>query len=108
MSVRWSTLIAALVLAVTALRAADQSADAIVSRIHRQPVDSAAIAAIGYSKRLHALEIEFRNGAIYRYLEVPIEIHHALMAAESKARFYDHNIRGRFRSLHVKPPSASD
>ena len=33
-----------------------QHAGAIISHIPRVPVDSTAIAAIGYSKRLHALE----------------------------------------------------
>ncbi len=42
----------------------------IVSRIKREPVESTALASVGYSRRLHALEIEFKNGAIYRYLEV--------------------------------------
>ena len=77
--------------------------EAIVSRIQRQSVDSTAIAKIGYSKRLRALEIEFVNGAIYRYLDVPNSLYRQLIAAESKARFYDRNIRGRYRSVHVKP-----
>lgn len=74
----------------------------IVSHIPRQPVESRAIAAIGYSKRLHALEIEFRNGAIYRYLDVPADVFGGLLDAESKARYYDQDIRGHYRSLHVR------
>ena len=38
----------------------------IISHIPRQPVQSSAIAKIGYSKRRHMLEIEFVNGAVYR------------------------------------------
>jgi hypothetical protein len=75
----------------------------IVSHIRRQQVDSTAIASIGYSKRMHALEIEFVNGAIYRYLGVPPSLYRKLMAVESKARFYDKNVRGHYRSIHVKP-----
>ena len=75
----------------------------IVSRIKRFPVESSALATVGYSKRLRVLEIEFRNGAIYRYLEVPPEVYEALMNAPSKARFYDQNIRRKYRSLHVRP-----
>ncbi len=78
-------------------------AEAITSHIRRAPVDSTAIAAIGYSKRLHALEIEFVNGAIYRYAEVPVSVYRALMSAKSKAQFYDRNIRGKFHSSHVRP-----
>ena len=73
----------------------------IVSRIKRVPVESSALAQVGYSKRLRALEIEFRNGAIYRYLEVEPELYEGLINAQSKARFYDHNIRRKYRSLHV-------
>jgi hypothetical protein len=78
------------------------SAEPIVSHIQREPIASSAITAVGYSKRLHALEIEFRNGAIYRYLNVPPSVHGALIAAPSKARFYDENIRGKYRSVHVR------
>jgi hypothetical protein len=74
----------------------------IVSRIKRVPVESTALATVGYSKRLHALEIEFRNGAIYRYLEVAPDVYKALVNARSKARFYDENIRRKYRSLHVR------
>ena len=77
----------------------------IVSRIKRVPVESTALATVGYSKRLRALEIEFRNGAIYRYLEVAPEVYDALLQARSKARFYDENIRHKYRSLHVRPRS---
>jgi hypothetical protein len=78
-------------------------ADGIISHIRRFPVESKAIAAVGYSKRLGALEIEFRNGAIYRYRAVSPSVYEALMHAASKARFYDENIRRRYRSVHVRP-----
>ncbi len=76
---------------------------AIVSRIKRVPVQSSALAAVGYSSRLRAVEIEFHNGAIYRYLEVAPSVYHALLDAPSKARFYDQNIRRKYRSVHVRP-----
>jgi hypothetical protein len=82
--------------------AAAANEEAIVSRIPRERVASSAIASIGYSKRLHALEVEFRNGAIYRYVDVPLTVHQDLMAAESKARFYDQHVRSHYRSVHVR------
>jgi KTSC domain len=75
----------------------------ISSRIARQPVHSHALAAVGYSKRLHALEVEFVNGAVYRYSNVPPEIYRELLDAPSKAQFYDTNVRGHFPAVHVKP-----
>ena len=95
----------ALLVATPATQAADTDPAApagIISHIRRQPIGSTAVAAIGYSKRLHALEIEFRNGAIYRYLDVPNDAYRQLLSAESKARYYDQNIRGRYRSVHVR------
>jgi hypothetical protein len=75
----------------------------ISSRIARQPVHSHALAAVGYSKRLRALEVEFVNGAIYRYSNVPPDIYRDLLGAPSKAQFYDANVRGHFPAVHVKP-----
>ena|SRR2546423_4356269 len=98
--------LAVLLLAAIALRA-DPSPTTpqdtgIVSRIKRVPVESSALAAVGYSPRLRAIEIEFRNGAIYRYLGVTPDVYEALLSARSKARFYDENIRHKYRSLHVR------
>jgi hypothetical protein len=74
----------------------------ITSRIPRQSVQSSAIAKVGYSKRRHILEIEFVNGAVYRYFDIPLSVHRDLMSAESKARFYDSNIRKHYRSVLVR------
>ena len=99
-------LVAVLFLFATVVSAAPiktSDGDGIISHIRRFPVESKAIAAVGYSKRLGALEIEFRNGAIYRYRAVSPSVYEALMHAASKARFYDENIRRRYRSVHVRP-----
>ena len=98
-------LTALLFLAATTLQADPAPASGpvgIVSRIKRVPVESSALATIGYSRRLRALEIEFRNGATYRYLDVEPTLYRTLMKAPSKARFYDQNIRGKYRWLHVR------
>jgi KTSC domain len=80
---------------------------AITSRIPRTQIDSSAITSIGYSKHQHALEIEFPNGAIYRYLDVPAQAYRDLLAASSKAGYYYANIRHHFHSIHVKPAGGS-
>jgi KTSC domain len=74
----------------------------VVSHIPRQEVQSTAIAKVGYSKRRHILEIEFVNRAVYRYFDVPLPVYRDLMSAESKARFYDSNIRKHYRSALVR------
>ena len=93
-----------LLFATTISGAPDKAPDpaGIISRIKREPVQSTALASVGYSRRLHALEIEFKNGAIYRYLEVDRATYHGLMSAPSKTRFYHEKIRSKYRSLHVR------
>lgn len=86
------------------LRAADRAVEPIVSRMKREPVESTALAAVGYSQKFHFLEIEFQDGLIYRYENVPGGLYTALLKAESKARYYNQHIRGRFHCLRVKPP----
>src|SRR5437879_11016011 len=76
---------------------------AITSHIPRESMVSKGIASIGYSKRLHILEIEFVNGAVYRYLQVAPSVHRDLMSADSKARYYDANIKGNYPSVRVRP-----
>jgi hypothetical protein len=83
--------------------AASPARTAVTSRIPRESVASKGIASIGYSKRLHILEIEFVNGAVYRYLQVAPSVHRDLMAADSKARYYDANIKGNYPSVRVRP-----
>lgn len=76
----------------------------IRSHIKRAPVESTALTGVGYSKRIHALEIEFHDGLIYRYTEVPAALYKGLLAADSKARFYNRNVRGKFHCRRVQPP----
>jgi len=76
---------------------------AVTSHIPRESVASKVIASIGYSKRLHILEIEFVNGAVYRYLQVAPSVHRDLMTSDSKARYYDANIKGNYPSVRVRP-----
>ena len=96
-----------LVLCVAAIVASANSSEnksrAITSHIPRQRVQSSALASIGYSKRLHILEVEFVNGAVYRYGEVPPSVYRDLMSTTSKARYYDANIKGNYRSVRVRP-----
>jgi hypothetical protein len=100
-----SLLIICISTAVAAAACAEPSAtpNHIISHIPRESVQSSAIAKVGYSKRRHILEIEFVNGAVYRYSDIPLSVHRDLMSAESKARFYDSNIRTHYRSVLIRP-----
>ena|ERR1700759_5151818 len=89
---------------VLPFRAATAAEPALIrSHIHREPLASTALLTAGYSKRLRIMEIEFCSGAVYRYLGVPPDLYHDFLSAESKAQFYDWNIKGRYRALRLQP-----
>ncbi|MDQ6622781.1 MAG: KTSC domain-containing protein [Verrucomicrobiota bacterium] len=102
MRARWAGFFFATMLCLAEIQAADRSVEPIVSRIKRAPVESTALDSIGYSRKLHALEIEFHDGLIYRYEQVPPQVYRELTSSESKARFYNKNIRGKFHCVRVK------
>jgi hypothetical protein len=76
---------------------------ALLSHIPRQHVQSSGLAAVGYSKRRHILEIEFTNGTVYRYVDVPPSVYRELMSAESKTGYYALNIKRNYHSYRVRP-----
>ena len=65
--------------------------------MERQPVDSSAIASVGYDRSTATLEVEFRGGATYQYLDVPERLVVAFRAAPSLGRFHADRVKGVFR-----------
>lgn len=55
-------------------------------------VESSMIHAVGYDAETRTLEVVFNKGNIYRYQDVPPEVHEGLMNAESKGRYMRANI----------------
>jgi hypothetical protein len=55
----------------------------------RVRLGSAAIAAVTYDERRHVLEVEFRDGDIYRYAHVPEFVYEALLKADSAGTFWN-------------------
>lgn len=97
---RTCSLCAALILASSIAFAAEPAK--ITSHIRREPLPSTALSAAGYSKRLHVMEVEFCNGAIYRYLDVPAAVYRQFQLAESKTQYYVWHIKGQYRSLRLR------
>ena len=91
-----------LVAGLGAIFAQDEQTAKIVTRISREQVASRAIAAVGYSKRLQILDIEFLNGAVYRYEGVPHSLYRGLIDADSKAHYFHEHIKGRFKSSRIR------
>ncbi|HET7001923.1 MAG TPA: KTSC domain-containing protein [Puia sp.] len=67
----------------------------------RDSVQSSNIASIGYDEKSETLEIEFLNGGVYQYFDVPQTIYAGIMSADSHGQYLAQNIKGRFRFSKV-------
>lgn len=62
--------------------------------MNRTQVTSSNIKSIGYDGT--TLEVEFKNGAIWQYKDVPREKYDELMSAPSIGSYFAKNIKGKF------------
>lgn len=69
--------------------------------MERTLVSSSNINSIGYEPSSSTLQIEFNNGNIYDYYDVPEEQYDALMSAGSIGSFFHANIRKNFTFQQV-------
>jgi len=67
----------------------------------RETVTSSDLRSVGYDESAFVLEIEFHNGGIYHYFEVPYSVYAALMAAGSKGRYFNAQIRKVYRCQRI-------
>lgn len=70
--------------------------------MERTHVSSSNIRSIGYDPKSQILEVEFLNGGIYQYHDVPESVYERLMSASSKGRFFTDHIRGKYRSRKIR------
>ncbi len=68
----------------------------------RQRVVSSSIRSVGYDATETTLEVEFVGGDLYQYFNVPVEKYERLMAAASKGRYLDGNIKDRYRYRRIR------
>jgi hypothetical protein len=61
--------------------------------MRRVAVQSSNIASVGYDPTSSTLEIEFHNGGIYQYSNVPESIYNGIMSAASKGTYFDQYIK---------------
>ena len=61
------------------------------------PVQSSLLNSVSYQPEQAILDLEFRpDGTVYRYFNVPAEIHTCLLTAISKGACFNQLIRNRF------------
>jgi len=73
----------------------------------RVPLESTTLAWASYLPDQNLLQLGFHTGAIYDYFDVPSEIYRALLASESKGRYFNQHIRNVFQTQQVHHRSAN-
>jgi hypothetical protein len=69
--------------------------------MNRKHVESSNIESIGYDSMSQTLEIEFLNGSIYQYFDIPQHIYQELIDADSHGKYLAANIKGHYRYSKV-------
>ena len=73
-------------------------------KIDRVPVRSTNLVSVGYDDKSCILEIEFKDGRVYRYSGVPQKEHRSLMAASSHGKYFVANVRDKYGCTKVAGP----
>ena len=68
--------------------------------IERLPVTSSNVKSIGHDADSNTLAVEFKDGSIYHYHDVPKDIHEGLVSAKSVGSYIHANIKGKYK--HAK------
>jgi hypothetical protein len=61
-----------------------------------EEVDSSLIDRVSYDADTETLTITFDNGHVYDYQDVPQKVYDGLMKAESKGRYFNQHIKGKY------------
>lgn len=62
----------------------------------RTQVQSSQLSEVGYDPETKKLEIQFKNGAVYEYDNVPQSTYDELMAAESVGAYFNKFVKWGF------------
>jgi len=61
--------------------------------MERTSVVSSNLKSVGYDEENEILEIEFLQGGVYQYLNVPQSVYDGLMKASSHGQYFDRNVK---------------
>lgn len=65
------------------------------------PVNSSALSAVGFSTVDSSLWLEYKNGRLYRYEDVPELVHARLMNSPSLGEYVNEFIKPRFHGIEI-------
>ena len=69
--------------------------------MERIPVESEALASVGYDAGRHVLEVEFTSGRVYQYFDVPRHEVERMLRAGSHGAYFSERVRDRYRYEQV-------
>lgn len=69
--------------------------------MRRRPVTSTSVRSVGYEMSTGTLELEYVNGSIYRYYDVPQPTYAGLLAAGSIGNYVNTQIKPHFDFAEV-------
>lgn len=67
----------------------------------RVAVVSSNLREVGYDPASSTLEVQFIDGRVYQYFDVPERVYRELLAASSVGQFFHREIRGEYRYARV-------
>ena len=67
----------------------------------RERVESSSVRSVGYGRDAGILEVEFASGGVYQYMDVPEAEYLALLAAPSKGKHVNGNVKTRYSFRRV-------
>ena len=73
----------------------------MVIYLERLPVKSRILRSVGYDASTKILEIEFQNGLVYQFLNVPPKVSADLMRSDEIGKYFTDKVRSRFQTKQV-------
>jgi hypothetical protein len=58
---------------------------------------SSVVAHFSYDPERSVLTVTFTSGAVYEYLQIPVEIYDAMKASFSKGTFLNTDVKGHYK-----------
>lgn len=69
--------------------------------MERQNIDSTMIRSIGYDADNSTLEIEFNNGEVWQYFDLPESTWYEFDASDSKGKFFNREIKKQYPESRI-------
>jgi len=63
--------------------------------------ESSSIARFAYDEASYVLKVEFKNGGLYDYFDVPPHVFEGMRNAPSRGQYLAQNIKGTYRYARV-------